>query len=168
MLTALQLSPYESTHFNLIMQIRTATTNDSEEMHRIHTSAVLTTCKPFYTNVQIDSWLSGRSPEGYHEAINKGDMYVAQEDGAVVGFGHAVPGEVVAVFVDPEFHKKGIGQLLLNHGLEIALKGHNKVRIESTVNAQSFYERHGFVKVRDDVCIKRGVPMPVVILEYLA
>lgn len=148
------------------MGIKTATTNDAKEMHRIHTSAVNTTCKDFYTEKQIKAWLEGRSPEGYYEGINKGEMYVAEDEGKIVGFGHAIPGEVVAVFVDPTFHKKGIGKLLLDYGLKIASENHKKVKVESTINAESFYEKHGFVKVKDDVCIKRGVEIPIIVLEY--
>ena len=149
------------------MVIKTATINDAKEMHRIHTSAVRTVCKDFYTEKQIEAWLEGRSPEGY-EGIKKGEMYVVKDGGKVVGFGHAIPGEVVAVFVDPTFHKKGIGKLLLDYGLKIALKNHNKVKVESTINAESFYKKHGFVKIKDDVCMRRGVEIPIIVMEYSA
>lgn len=149
------------------MEIKTATIKDSKEMHRLHTDAVLKTCKDFYTKEQIDAWLHGRTPEGYHEAIKKGDMYVAENNDKIVGFGHVLPGEIVAIFVDPTFHKKGAGKLLLDYGLEIALKGHKKVKVESTVNAEGFYKKHGFVKIRDEVHIKRGIEVPIIILEYL-
>ncbi len=170
-------SPISSMHncFNFEIKIETkemivkpATINDAKEMHNIHTNAVRKTCKDFYTQKQIDAWLEGRTPEGYNEGINKGDMYVAEEDGKIVGFGHAIPGEIVAIFVDTTSHKKGIGKLLLDYGLKIALKGHQKVKVESTVNAEGFYKKHGFVKIRDDVHVKRGVESPIVVLEYSA
>lgn len=148
------------------MQIRPATTADAKEFHRIHTSAVNTTCKDFYTTIQIKAWLKGRSPEGYHEGINKGQMYTAEDKGKIVGFGHAVTGEVIAVFVDPAFHKKGIGKLLLDYGLKIASKDHTKVKVESTINAENFYKKYGFVKVKDAIFIKNGVELPMVVLEY--
>lgn len=148
------------------MGIKIATTNDAKEMHRIHTSAVNTTCKDFYTKKQIKAWLEGRSPEGYYEGINNGEMYVTEDEGKIVGFGHAVQGEVVAVYVDPTFHKKGIGKLLLDYGLIIAAKNHKKVTVKSTINAESFYKKHGFVKVKDDVWIKRGVEIPIIVLAY--
>ena len=72
----------------------------------------------------------------------------------------------MAVFVDPAFHKKGAGKLILEHGLKIASKGHKKVNTESTLNAVGFYEKHGFVKVRDDVTIRNGIEIPIVIMEY--
>jgi len=149
-----------------LMKIKTATINDAKEMHRIHTSAVHTTCKDFYTERQIQAWLEGRSPEGYYEGINNGEMYVAEDDGKIIGFGHAIPGEVIAIFVDPTFHKKGMGKRLLDYGLHIASQNHKKIKIESTINAESFYKKYGFVKIKDDVFIKQGIKIPIIVLEY--
>lgn len=149
------------------MQIKTATTNHAQDLHRIHTDAVNKACQNFYTEKQIKAWLKGRSPEGY-EGIEKGEMYVAEEKGKIVGFGHAIPGEILAIFVDPAFHGKGIGKLLLEHGLKMALKNCKKVKVESALNAEGFYKKHRFVKIKDDVCLRNGVEIPVVIMEYLA
>jgi len=150
------------------MKIANATTSDAEEIHRIHLSAVRTICKDFYTAKIIETWLKGRTSEGYHKGIDKGEIYVAKNNGKIVGFGHAIPGEVVAVFVDPIFHRKGVGKLILDYGLRIALKNHQKVKVQSTVNAEKFYKKHGFVKMKDDVTIRNGIEIPIVIMEYLA
>lgn len=148
------------------MQITPATPSHIQEMHRIHTSAVRTTCQKCYTEEQVKVWLEGRTPEGYLEAINKGDMYIAEENGKMQGFGHAVPGEIVAIFVDPALHHKGVGKKLLEYGLKIALKDHKKVKIESTTNAEGFYKKHGFKKIKDGSRTIKGVAAPVVIMEY--
>ncbi|MFA6436457.1 MAG: GNAT family N-acetyltransferase [Candidatus Gracilibacteria bacterium] len=149
------------------MQIKKAIIRDAQAMHRIHTKAVSTTCKNFYTKKQIAAWLEGRSPEGYHEGIQKGEMYVAEDKGEIVGFGHAIPGEVVAVFVDPDFHNQGIGKLLLEYGLRIASKDHQKIKVKSTLNAENFYKKQGFIKVKEDISIKKGEKLSIVILEFL-
>lgn len=148
------------------METRTAIISDAKEMQLLHTNAIKKTCSDCYSKVQIDVWLDGRTPEGYHEAINKGDMYVVVENRMIVGFGHAIPGEIVAIYVDPASHKKGIGKLLLEYGLQIALKGHTKVKVESSINAEGFYKKHGFIKIRDGIHITKGVESPTVILEY--
>lgn len=150
------------------MGVKTATIKDAEEIHRIHDEAVRETCKGFYTQEQIDVWLADRSPEKYHQKINSGQMFVAEINNKVVGYGHAIPGEIVAVFVDPTFQDKGLGKQLLEYGLKIALKGHKKVKVESTLNAEEFYKKHGFIKIRDDIHIEKGVEAPIIILEYSA
>jgi GNAT superfamily N-acetyltransferase len=149
-----------------MMELRKATIRDAKEMHLIHENAVRITCKNFYTKEQIDAWLEGRSPESYHEGINKGDIYIAENEGEIAGYGRAIPGEVVSIFVDPIAGRKGIGKALLNYGLQMALKDHKKVELEATLNAEGFYKKHGFVKVRNDVHVRRGVEAPVVIMEY--
>ena len=150
------------------MKVKTATIKDAKDIHRIHDEAVKETCKNFYTQEQIEVWLADRSPEKYHQKINSGNMFVVEENGKLVGYGHAIPGEIVAVFVDPTFQGKGVGKQLLNYGLKIALKGHKKVKVESTLNAEEFYKKHGFVKVRNDIKITKGVEAPIIILEYSA
>lgn len=147
------------------MRIRTAIIKDAEEIHRIHTSAVLTTCKNFYTEQQVKAWLKGRSPEGYYTGIRNGEMYVAEEDGQISGFGHAVSGKIEACYVDPKFHKQGVGKLLIEHGLKIASDGDKKVTVESTINAENFYKKHGFKKIKNSTTTRNNIELPTVIME---
>ncbi len=148
------------------MRLIPANLSHAQDMHRIHTKAVTTSCKDFYTPEQITAWLKGRSPEGYHEGIEKGEMFVAEDNGKIVGFGHAIQGEVLAVFVYPDCQKQGIGTSIFNHALEIASQDNPaSIRIESTVNASDFYEHHGFEKTQESTFTRNGVEMPMVILE---
>lgn len=150
------------------MQIKTATIQDAEEIHHIHTNAVKFNCKNFYTENQITIWLKNRSPEGYHKGIKNGEMFIAEENGEIAGFGHAIPGQIAAVFVDPAFQGKGVGKLLLEHGLKLALQEKQPVMVESSLNAENFYKRNGFIKIREDFCIRNGIKLPIIIMEYSA
>lgn len=148
--------------------VKTATIKDAEDIHHIHDKAVKKTCKGFYSEKQIAVWLADRSPAMYHSRIKGGGMFVAENNEKIVGYGHAIPGEIVAVFVDPTFQCKGVGKHLLNYGLKIALKGHKKVKVESTINAEAFYKKHGFIKIRDDINVTNGVEAPIIVMEYSA
>ncbi len=150
------------------MQVRTATIQDSEAIHEHHTRAVQSTCKDFYTEEEVEAWLKGRSPEGYHRGIENKEMYVAEENGQITGFGHAIPGSIEACYVDPEFHKQGVGKLLIEHGLKIASNGHKKVKVESTINAENFYNKYGFKKIKNDVITRNDVELPTIIMELAA
>ena len=146
--------------------IRPATSDDIHFMQDVHTRAVLTLCSTHYTREQIDAWLYGRTPEGYLDGIERGEMYVAEIDAAPAGFGHAVSGEVVAVFVDPDFVGRGAGRAILSHGLEMARRDcSDPIKLISTLNAQSFYEQFGFVAVEPTTVDKRGVDLPLVAME---
>lgn len=63
----------------------------------------------------------------------------------MVAFVDAEPGEVTRLFLLPEAAGAGLGRRLLEIGIEKARLGHDgPIKVESTVNAQGFYQRHGF------------------------
>jgi putative acetyltransferase len=78
---------------------------------------------------------------------------VAEINRRIVGFGVIVPkeNEVRAIYVSPQVKRKGIGSALLRKLEELAKeKGIKKLRLESSVTAEKFYQKNGY-KV-----IKRG------------
>ncbi len=132
------------------VRIRTARESDAPTLHEIHTISVRELCRKDYSPDIIEGWLKNRSPEGYLRAISAGEMYVAELDGQIVGFGHAVPGEVKAVFVHPKFSNQGIGISLAKHGIKLARsESPDVVRVEATLNARRFYEKLGFSVIRE-------------------
>ena len=147
--------------------IRRAQLNDAAALHSLHTAAVRTICSQAYAPEIVDGWLAGRSPVGYRPPIERGDMIVAEGASGILGFGEAVPGTIVGLYVRPDVAGRGIGSLLLRHLLTVAcrepLQG---VRVESTINASSFYERFGFREVHRTAVQRNNVYVPVVEMEY--
>jgi 8-oxo-dGTP pyrophosphatase MutT (NUDIX family)/GNAT superfamily N-acetyltransferase len=159
--------------------IRRATRDDAEGMHTLHTASVVELCAAAYGEELLHDWISGRTPEGYHQGIDRGEMFVAERGVAgsagvaerdvaergteLLGFGHAIPGEVVAIFVDPRHAGRGVGARLLGHALIVARKHHDgAIILHATLNAVGFYERCGFVEVRRHEVVGRRVTVPVV------
>jgi GNAT superfamily N-acetyltransferase len=146
--------------------IRSARVEDAQCIHDLHTSAVRALCAPHYAPAVVEGWLANRSPKGYLRGIESGATFVAEMKSQVVGFGEAIPGEVVAVFVDPAFGGRGIGSSLLRHALFFARAEHRgPVRVESTLNAVGFYERFGFAETGRSVVRRNQVEVPIVIME---
>ena len=86
-----------------------------------------------------------RTPETYREGCRTGRITIAEIEGRVVGYVDAIPGEIVRLFIRPECSGKGLGRQLMDIGLEAAKsEGHEKIKIEATLNAVSFYEHFGF------------------------
>jgi ribosomal protein S18 acetylase RimI-like enzyme len=84
----------------------------------------------------------------------------------LVGFGHAVPGEVMAVYVAPERARQGVGQAILTEGITRARSGHRgTVRLDATLNAQGFYEKAGFIEVERKVVKRNDVLLPLMVME---
>lgn len=71
------------------------------------------------------------------------DTWVADVNGAVVGFIALIGNEVGGIFVEPEFHGRGLGKALMDKAQEI----HGNLEVE-VFQANSigckFYSRYGF------------------------
>lgn len=147
-------------------KIRTANIEDADIIHDIHTKAARITCAESYSKAQIDVWLKKRKPAGYYDGINKKEMFVAELDGQVVGFGHANPGVILAIFVHPDCQQLGIGKGLLNYALPIALNNSPGLILEATPNAVAFYKKCGFVKISDGTITRNGIELEVVNMRY--
>lgn len=125
-----------------------------------------TICGAHYTAEVIDGWLSVLHPPAYLPPIERGDMFVVEANGSIVGFGEAVPGAIVAVYVDPAAVMRGVGSAILRHALDIARRGHRgPVRLQSTLNAARFYERFGFREVDRSTVRRASIAVPVVLME---
>ncbi len=90
-------------------------------------------------------------------------MFVATEGVSILGFGQAVPGEIHAIYVAPEHAKQGMGILLLEQALTAARAGSQRdVYLESTLNAQGFYKKAGFVEVERSTVHRNDVLLSVI------
>jgi predicted GNAT family N-acyltransferase len=100
-----------------------------------------------YSAEEIAGWMGERNAAYYEELISHGRMVVAEENGVIVGFVDAEPGELTRLFVLPSASGFGLGGRLLKVGLEQARRDHEgPIKLEATLNAVGFYERHGFCK----------------------
>ena len=143
--------------------IRQALRADAPAMHDLHAASVTTLCTTHYPLTLIRHWIAHRTPEGYYEGIDPGEMFICEAQGYIVGFGHAIPGEVLAIFVHPHWVRQGVGSALLSHAIELACRQHQgPIKVQATLNAQPFYEKHGFEQVITSAVQRGGVDVPVV------
>lgn len=162
----MSLAGSESCALNQMFTIRNAAADDALQIHELHTKSVKALCKDHYSSEQIAGWLENRTPQGYLPGIERGEMFVSVERERVVGFGHAMPGEVAAVYVAPEWSKRGVGRMLLAEAITRARRGyHGAIRIDATVNAQAFYKKAGFVYVESRVVRRNDVSLLVIVME---
>ncbi|WP_338764761.1 GNAT family N-acetyltransferase [Bernardetia sp. ABR2-2B] len=142
-----------------------ATLKDASSIHQIHTNAAKITCSAFYSEKQIQKWIENRTPNGYKGGISKKEIYVYDIENKVVAFSHIVKGEIIALFVNPSYQKRGIGKVLLSHGFEIATKETNVVTLEATPNAFHFYQNFGFQKISNSYTVRNGIKLEVINME---
>jgi len=75
--------------------------------------------------------------------LPKADTWVWEADGHVVGFISLLGNEVGAIFVDPDFHRSGIGRALMDQAR--ALRGELEVEVfERNQLGRAFYAKIGF------------------------
>jgi len=146
--------------------LRRATEDDMRDIHELHARSVRGLWLSHYATEQIEGWLKGREPEGYIPAIRNGDMFVVEEEGTLLGFGHVEDEAVLAIFVDPDAAGRGVGSLLLAHAVQEAVSDHGRpVHLTATLNAEGFYRRFGFEPVERKALAKGGIEFPVVVME---
>ena len=129
--------------------IRIALPDDALAIHNLHTRSVRGLCTRDYPKEVIEGWLLGRSPDGYKvRGIAKKEMYVFEEGGAICGFSHIVPTWGVALFVDPDHTRRGVGRALFEHALAlIRASGTIPPPFDATLTALPFYLKMGCTEV---------------------
>jgi GNAT superfamily N-acetyltransferase len=147
--------------------IRQARPADAPRIHQLHTTSVRTLCRGHYTPDVIEGWMTAtRGPENYLPPIERGEIFVVEHGSRIVGFGEAVPGVVIAVYVDPAVARRGVGSIIIRHALDVAGRDHDgAIRLESTLNAARFYERFGFREVERSTVRRAQVAVPIVVME---
>lgn len=142
---------------------RRSTASDAQTVFDLTAKSVSALSPAFYSADVVESWMTGRSAETYRDACARQAMTIAETDGAASGFSHAIPGEIVRLFVDVRFTGLGIGAELMRRALRDALSGGSGfVKIEATLNAAPFYEKWGFLRVGRSVYAGRGPELPAI------
>lgn len=127
--------------------VRRASEEDAKGIWRVHTRAIRGIANSHYTPEEVEAWAGPRKPEHYAEAIRDKEFYVAEEEGAVIGFGTFNPegNEIEAVYVSPEVVRRGVGssilRLLEERARELGLKS---LKIDASLNAVPFYKSAGY------------------------
>jgi putative acetyltransferase len=144
--------------------IRRATPSDAPAILSAHVQAIRQTCHTHYNAEQIEAWAGPKKAQDYANAMARGEaMFVAEMDSQIVGFAAIDRETIKAVYVLPMAQHRGVGAALLAavEG-EARANGVGNVSLESTVNAVSFYESHGYQRGEDAVHMMRGLPIPCV------
>ncbi len=131
-------------------QIRPAAAADADGIWRVHSESIRALCRERYGTREIAAWVAFRPPEAYRSALASRHLFVAERADEIVGFGQFDParGEIEACYVSPDVVGRGVGADLLARMEEDArTAGHAVVRLNATLNAETFYARHGYRKL---------------------
>jgi putative acetyltransferase len=135
----------------IAVAVRPARHADALALPDVHARAIRALAATHYTAEQRDAWIARVSPERVLQAMSARTLVVAEmatPDGPrVVGYGQLQPGEGVieAIYVDPDFARRGVGTALLR-----ALEGEARalglpgLLLEASLNSVPFYGAMGF------------------------
>ena len=77
------------------------------------------------------------------------EVWVWEEDGSILGFAALEDDELTHIYVEPDAHGRGIGAALMERVKERRPAGFRLWVFQENANARRFYERRGFVLVRE-------------------
>ncbi|MDN4037109.1 GNAT family N-acetyltransferase [Massilia sp. YIM B02443] len=138
---------------------RIATPADPAPCWAMRTDALRVGCATHYPPATVEALCAAAPPASMPGLFAAGGAIVAEEDGRIVGYAvlDRTSGEIDAVFVSPACQGRGIARRLLA-GLEAmaAERGISHLFLSASLNAAPFYERAGFLHVRDALYRHRG------------
>jgi N-acetylglutamate synthase-like GNAT family acetyltransferase len=123
---------------------------------------VRNTAAPWYSTEIVDAWAARLTEENVKRVrqettdssmivvVGEVDSVVAGFGMAVPGFGMAVPADAMlrAVYVHPEYGRRGVGTAVLAKLEEVASQqGVAELSLFSSLNAEMFYAKHGYAAI---------------------
>lgn len=121
-----------------------------------------------YTPEQVDAW-APVVPDMFFwkERLKKYRVYVAEEDGYIVGFTELdTTGHIDCFFVHHQWQRRGIGTRLMERVVATAGKEQMpRLFAEVSVTAAPFFREQGFVVVKENEAIRRDVKLKQFAME---
>jgi putative acetyltransferase len=136
--------------------LSTAKPNDAADIVGAHYAAVHSSAAAYYTADILNNWSNPVSPERIARFVKTvGDpdkiVLVAKCGDQLAGFGLVeVSAQYLgAIYVHPDFGGLGVGSRILGQLERVAMeRGVAKLRLDASLNARAFYEKHGYRVLR--------------------
>ena len=130
--------------------IRSARAADAERLLDIRRRAILELAVPALSSAQAQAWAAGRDLTWMTALISTHPLWIADLDGAIVGWIVLDENRVIGLYVDPLYSRRGFGSHLLAMAeRELWAGGARTVTLESSWNAEEFYLHRGYEPLAD-------------------
>lgn len=131
--------------------INPAKKEDIKNIVDLHRKCVSETNVKDYDSNNIDRWLSQIDENNVSDQFENTTWVVIKEDNIIVGFAQYDLSDTVLyqIQIDPKYQGKGYGKKLYQHIENIFIKySKDKISLNATLNAVSFYARLGFKRLK--------------------
>jgi putative acetyltransferase len=153
--------------------VRAARPADAPALLWVHARAIRVLAATHYSEAQRDAWIARMSTDRLQEAMAARQLIVAEvatpEGPRIVGYGqlHPVEGAIEAIYVDPDFSRRGVGRTLCDalqeHARALGLPG---LVLDASLNSVPFYAAMGFrQRCLDHHQLAPGVQMACAVME---
>ena len=124
---------------------RLAKPEDASSLHDIRRRSIVELAPPTMPRADAQAWASQLTLAGMERKLRELEVWVAELDGTVVGWGAIRGDRLEGLYAAPEFAGQGIGAGLLDM-LEGLMRAREfpSVRAEASSNARDFYLRRGY------------------------
>ena len=149
------------------MSIRVATLSDLDAILALFSQTIQEINAKDYSPAQIRVWSSLRNEEAWKQKLEAQYFIVKEMDKAIVGFSSLEPdGYLDFLYVHARRQRQGIASELLEAILSKATEQHNaKVWTSSSITAQPFFEKYGFVLTQKEIKHVEGVKFVNAVME---
>ncbi len=149
--------------------LRQASPKDAPGIWNVRVSAIRAINEPRYPQEDLIKWAPKDMPEGFIKAVENNEWYVVTDNDLIIATGYVDIDKkrLEALFVLPQYQGQGVGKLMIRHLHAIAqTHGLSELYLDATLNAEGFYSKHGYVKIKDSVHISPlGVSFPSVVMK---
>lgn len=137
-----------------VVRVRRAMIKDAEGIHNAHMTSIQRVCSKDHSQEEIAVWGHRPFNKAQREFSIKNDLVlVAEKNSRIEGYGHIrlfekdnfKQAHIFGLYLTPAVLGMSVGQTMIETMLEqCRYHGVDKVTLESTITAQSFYKKMGF------------------------
>lgn len=127
---------------------------------------------PYYSQEGIETFYRFIDLENIKKCLKENyKMYVAKKENKIIGMiAFRDNSHIALLFVDKEFHKKGIARKLFEKAKKYCIENNKNIEhitVNSSPYAVGFYEKIGFVKIAEEQVVDglRFTPMKIHIIK---
>lgn len=146
------------------MEIRRYEQSDCKEIAELFYNTVHTVNAKDYTKEQLDVWATGKVDlEKWNQSFQEHFTVVAVDHNMIVGFGDIdKTGYLDRLFVHTDHQRKGVAAMICDQ-LEQMVQGN--IITHASITAKPFFEKRGFVVVKQQKVEREGVFLTNFVME---
>lgn len=138
------------------MRIRKYKSDDKQKISYLIRKCIIEVNSADYTAKQVEFISKEFSPAKVHERFSNRAAFVMIDGTKILGCVTLKADEIGSLFVNPRFHKQGVGHKLMSKAEEQAkINGFSDAWVNSSKTAVNFYENLGYMK-KKKVADKNG------------